>query len=437
MTPVSLVIGGSLNEGRDQRRGVVVADLLDVVLAEPGVEEVVDERQRLRQPFGVRPVGSHQHVVDADELTELREVVLVERGNPHVAPEHLARVVGERLRLLLVHLVQPFEHRAHPVGAGLDGDEADVRESRRNAVEDERGHRVGDRGRGDRGAHEAEAERLGLAALTPHRAELAVRAVATVEPGDDARLLDTRPDRVEALVARRLVPRGRHHRPVLEDHEPRAAVEHPLELGDAFVDVGQGEVGRGEDPFLVVESPVLVEPAVEGAERGARGRQVVPERLLHPDAQRREEQRAVELLVVHHLQPHVAIAVRRIDRLEVAEEVDDAVTLLVVAAEVLLEAPGRSKPVERRVRDEAVHAAADEQPGASVDLCPLHRALGVLGLDVPRERVHRLVVVVVGVEAAQPWGGTHRRRTSVATDRRPAEQPCRRRRPAGFRTIPE
>ena len=55
---------------------------------------------------------------------ELVEVVLVERGDPHVALEHLARVVGERLRLLLVDLADPLEQRRHPLGTGLHRDEA-------------------------------------------------------------------------------------------------------------------------------------------------------------------------------------------------------------------------------------------------------------------------------------------------------------------------
>ena len=193
---------------------------------------------------------------------------------------------------------------------------------------------------------------------------------------------------------------GRADGPVLEDHDAGAAVEHPLQLGHGLVDVGEREVGRGEDPLLVVEAPVLVEPAVERAERGTRRGKVVAQRLFHADTERGEEQRAVDALLVHHLQPDVAVAVGGVGRFEVAEQLDDARAALVVPAEVLLETARLGEVAERGVRDEPVHATTDEQARLAVDLGPLHRPLGVLGFDVAGERVGRLVVVVVGVEAA-------------------------------------
>ena len=91
---------------------------------------------------------------------------------------------------------------------------------------------------------------------------------------------------------------------------------------------------------------------------------------------------------------------RRGRSLELAEQLDDTGASFVVPAEVLLEAPGLGEVAERRVRDEPVHATADERPRLAVDLGPLHRPLLVLGFDVTGERVDRLVVVVVGVETA-------------------------------------
>ena len=51
------------------------------------------------------------------------------------------------------------------------------------------------------------------------------------------------------------------------------------------VDVGERDVGRGEDAVLVGEAPVLVEPPVEGAEQERDRLGVVLERLLvdHPE----------------------------------------------------------------------------------------------------------------------------------------------------------
>src|SRR5207248_6302155 len=70
----------------------------------------------------------------------------------------------------------------------------------------------------------------------------------------------------------------------------------------------------------------------------------------------------------------------------------------VATAEVLVEAARPRDRVERRVRDEPVDLAADEQPLLAVQLDPLHAALLHLARHVPDERVFRLVVVVVGVE---------------------------------------
>src|SRR5690606_15054183 len=72
------------------------------------------------------------------------------------------------------------------------------------------------------------------------------------------------------------------------------------------------------------------------------------------------------------------------------------------AAEVVDQRAGFGHRVERRVRDEPVDLAADEEPLLAVDLGPAHApALHPL-VDVAGEGVGGLVVVVVGVE------GTHR-----------------------------
>ena len=78
--------------------------------------------------------------------------------------------------------------------------------------------------------------------------------------------------------------------------------------------------------------------------RGGLG--IVPEGVLHADAERREEQRPLDALVVHHLQPRVAVAVLRPDRLELAERLDDR--LLRRVAPVPVEERARAWPRGRR-----------------------------------------------------------------------------------------
>ena len=107
---------------------------------------------------------------------------------------------------------------------------------------------------------------------------------------------------------------------------------------------------------------------------------------------------ALHALLVHQLQPRVAVAVRRRDRLEFTEQRVQIGASRVAPAEVLVERAGLAHRIERRVRDEPVDLAADEQPLPAVELRPLDGALLYCGLDVAGERVHRLVVVVVAVE---------------------------------------
>ena len=158
--------------------------------------------------------------------------------------------------------------------------------------------------------------------------------------------------------------------------------------------------GRAEDALLVGEAPVLLQPPVEGPERGEQRGRVVEQRLLHADAEGGKEDRAAHALLVHQLQTGVAVAVLGVvaHRVEVAEELPDPLALGVAAAEVLVERARLRDGVEGRVGDEAVDLAADEQPLLAVDLTPLHRALGHARLGVAGEGVDRLVVVVVAVE---------------------------------------
>ena len=83
--------------------------------------------------------------------------------------------------------------------------------------------------------------------------------------------------------------RGGRGRP----HADRACAERQraLELFDRDVEVGEGDVRRREDAVFVVVAPVLLEPAVEGAEHDPDAFGVVLEQLLVDHAERRDRAR--------------------------------------------------------------------------------------------------------------------------------------------------
>ena len=84
------------------------------------VGEVVEIVERLHQAFGVRVVGPEEHVLDADEVDQLGDVVLPERVDEHVAAERFDRMFVEALRHAPVGELELVEQVPDPVGAVLD-----------------------------------------------------------------------------------------------------------------------------------------------------------------------------------------------------------------------------------------------------------------------------------------------------------------------------
>ena len=84
------------------------------------------------------------------------------------------------------------------------------------------------------------------------------------------------------------------------------------------------------------------------------------QRLFDAATERREEQRSLEPLLIHDRDSRVAVAVLGAERLDLHERAGvDALGDL--AAEQRVEASGHDDRVERRVRHEAVDAAAHQQ----------------------------------------------------------------------------
>ena len=95
-----------------------------------------------------------------------------------------------------------------------------------------------------------------------HAHHLVVARLADVEGHRQLGLADARPERIEVRVRGRApVGRSRSQR----DHAS-TLLDHELELGDRPLEIEQAQQRRSIDAVAMVESPFLVEPAVEGVE---------------------------------------------------------------------------------------------------------------------------------------------------------------------------
>ena len=217
-----------------------------------------------------------------------------------------------------------------------------------------------------------------------------------------AGFLQPRPDRVVVGHARRLIAVGGRDGAGHGDDHSGAHREHSVEFGNRQLRIGQREKGDGVDTSVAaVETPVLIEPAVECGEGRVEGGDVVLQRLLHAHSLCGEQEHGLQPLFVHQREAGVAVAVSRVlrDGSQVAEHLPEVhVAGLVLPPEIVLEAARRGDGVEGWVGDELVDSAAHEEALFSVDLRPLHTSLLHLGIDVANEGVFGLVVMVVGVE---------------------------------------
>ena len=185
-------------------------------------------------------------------------------------------------------------------------------------------------------------------------------------------------------------------------HDARAALDERVDLRDRGLGIGEREHRRRDQAVVVREAPVVLEPPVERGEAGHRRGDVVLERLLDAAPERGEQQRGIEALLVGDGDARVAVAVLGAQRLDLHQRRPGSTPFGDLAAEERVEAAGDDDRVEGRVRDEAVDALADEQ--LHVLLAVVHRAHAApleRGIEVPGERIERLVVVVVGVDGVE------------------------------------
>src|SRR5262249_42821129 len=79
-------------------------DARDVVVRE--TLEHLDVAHRIGEPFGMRVVGAEHDTVGAHQAHDALRVLLVERVDPHVALEHLDRILVEEVRVVRVLLLE-------------------------------------------------------------------------------------------------------------------------------------------------------------------------------------------------------------------------------------------------------------------------------------------------------------------------------------------
>ena len=175
----------------------------------------------------------------------------------------------------------------------------------------------------------------------------------------------------------------------------------------AFSTIGRRDDRRGEDPVLVVERPLLVDPLVERVDHGVGQLGVVPQALLEQAGQRREHQGPVDAQLVHQLEAGAGLAERGDGPHRLADQLPVRLALGVAVPEVLLLGARPGHDLEGRVRDVLADRALDHDLRAAVDLDVVDGAAVPVG-QVPGEGVLGLVEVVVGVEdgevaAGEPW----------------------------------
>ena len=126
----------------------------------------------------------------------------------------------------------------------------------------------------------------------------------------------------------------------------------------------------------------------------------------------------VQSLLVEPRDARVAVAVLLADRLDLRHRLAiDAVGNL--AAEVQIQAAGDDHRVEGRIRDEAVDAVARDRLDAPARRDEADAAPAQLRIEVAREALLELVVVLVGIEGTRAGGPVLGSRAAIASLGRP------------------
>jgi hypothetical protein len=148
----------------------------------------------------------------------------------------------------------------------------------------------------------------------------------------------------------------------------------------------------------VIEAPVLVQPLIEGAERGAQCSHVFFQRLFIEDAQGRKEPGAFEALLVHPRDSRIAVHVLGRHRLERGADQLDARHAARVAAEELAQDARLGDGIEGGVSGTVDPAADHLILPPAFDFHPLDASGPHAAGHVTDEGVVGLVEMIVCVE---------------------------------------
>src|SRR5438067_6144910 len=196
-------------ETADETEGVVGHDATHGVVLEAG--QAFDVVAGLGQPLGMGVVRPEQDLGVADDAGEGGDVLLVERGDEHVAAEDLAGLLLQApadprpVAAHALHLVHGLHQVGHPEGAVLDAGDAHPWEAAEEVAEDQGRHGVHDWAVpvGGRPLERRLPARGRVGLLAPrHREQLVVPGLRDVEGHGHARLLHPRPEGVEHGVGR-------------------------------------------------------------------------------------------------------------------------------------------------------------------------------------------------------------------------------------------
>ena len=179
-------------------------------------------------------------------------------------------------------------------------------------VDDHRGHRVVDGAVVEQHLIERIllAESLERRLAAPQRGDRQVAAVGQVEAHRNARFGQPRPHRIVQRIAQRarLDHAGHRRGPHQTILAPRPSTNSTSST--ALSGSASEMIGAADDPVVgPVEAPVLVEPQVERVHRRHRRVDVVLERFLDTARERRQHEHRLDVLLVHHLDPGIAVLV--------------------------------------------------------------------------------------------------------------------------------
>ena len=138
-----LLVGEGEVHAPSSSRHVLAHDALHLGLAER--RELLREIERLRDAFAVRPVGTEQDPLDADQVGERARGPPRGTASARVSPHRVERILVEVPGRLVRLLAQALHQQVQPVGAVLDARDAQPRMTVEHAVEDQARQRVVDR----------------------------------------------------------------------------------------------------------------------------------------------------------------------------------------------------------------------------------------------------------------------------------------------------